>query len=139
MFLYQCMFFFSFNQQEYVYMQSARYGTYINKNDISFFYRSLYQNGNEYPVNSYEVIFYQQPNPKHLQFLALNPLDLDISPKEPPKDKDEKEIITKNNLNKILDYSVTMVGDQNTERNELLSALVQVNTYRGKEHHIYIY
>ena len=85
------------------------------------------------------MIFYQQPNPKHLQFLALNPLDLDISPKEPPKDKDEKEIITKNNLNKILDYSVTMVGDQNTERNELLSALVQVNTYRGKEHHIYIY
>ncbi|KAG2226616.1 hypothetical protein INT45_005102, partial [Circinella minor] len=89
---------------------------------------SLYQNNNEYPVNSYEVIFYQQPNPKHLQFLALNPLDLDISPKEPPKDKDGKEIITKNNLNKILDYSITMVGDQDTETNELLSALVQINS-----------
>ncbi|KAI9479601.1 hypothetical protein BDB00DRAFT_173912 [Zychaea mexicana] len=87
---------------------------------------SLYQNGNECPISTYEVVFYQQPNPKHLQFLALDPLDLDISPKEPPKHKDEKELVTTQNLNKILNYSATIVKNSDTVTNDLLSALVQV-------------
>ena len=74
---------------------------------------------------SYEVIFYQQPNPKHLQFLALDPLELDISHKPVPH-HDQKYVATMENLNKILGYSERIVGAPPPESYDLLSVLVQV-------------
>ncbi|KAI8141849.1 hypothetical protein BJV82DRAFT_164896 [Fennellomyces sp. T-0311] len=86
---------------------------------------SFYQNGSEHPVSTFEVIFYQQPNPKHLQFLALDPLDLDISSKEPPKHQDVKQLATAENLSKILNYSFAMVGNRVSINDDMLSVLVQ--------------
>ncbi|CAO3645141.1 unnamed protein product [Cunninghamella blakesleeana] len=34
---------------------------------------------NKHTVSSYEIVFYDQPNPERLQFLALEPLTLDIT------------------------------------------------------------
>lgn len=46
-------------------------------------YRSVNINNKKLVNDSYQVIFYEQPNPKGLQFLSLNPLELDISVSSP--------------------------------------------------------
>lgn len=87
--------------------------------------RSISHQGKVVDLASYEVIFYQQPNPKHLQFLALDPLELDISHRPLPH-HDQKDTATMENLNKILGYSERIVGAPPPESYDLLSVLVQV-------------
>ncbi|CDH55509.1 n-acetylglucosaminyl transferase component gpi1 [Lichtheimia corymbifera JMRC:FSU:9682] len=88
---------------------------------------SISHQGKVVDLASYEVIFYQQPNPKHLQFLALDPLELDISHRPPPP-HDQKDTATMENLNKILGYSERIVGAPPPESYDLLSVLVQINS-----------
>lgn len=89
------------------------------------YHRSICHQGKVVDLASYEVIFYQQPNPKHLQFLALDPLELDISHKPLPH-HDQKYVATMENLSKILGYSERIVGAPPPESYDLLSVLVQV-------------
>lgn len=60
-------------------------------------------NGSKKNINTYEVIFYEQPNPKRLQFLALDPLELDISTPDISKKKDSQSEELKN-LKSIIEY-----------------------------------
>lgn len=77
-----------------------------------------------------QVIFYEQPNPKRLQFLALNPLELDISSTEmniPSTKKLSMEETTAKNMAKILDFGHLLNGELTPVSDDLDSVLVQVS------------
>jgi phosphatidylinositol glycan class Q protein len=76
-------------------------------------------------IDTYEVIFYEQPNPKRLQFLALNPLELDISTTDISKNTDPQTEDLKN-MQSIIDYGHKMNGETECVSDELDIMLVQV-------------
>ncbi|PHZ08744.1 uncharacterized protein RHIMIDRAFT_69633 [Rhizopus microsporus ATCC 52813] len=83
---------------------------------------SLYMNNEKFKVNEYQVIFYDQPNPKRLQFLALNPLELDISVYNTPRQTPEKHAA----LEHILHYSHQLNGsDRGSTSTDLEKVLIQ--------------
>jgi len=79
-----------------------------------------------------QVIFYEQPNPKRLQFLALSPLELDISstemniPSKPSSKKLSVEETTAKNMAKILDFGHLLNGELTPVSDDLDIVLVQV-------------
>lgn len=80
-------------------------------------------NNEKFKVNEYQVIFYDQPNPKRLQFLALNPLELDISVYNTPRQTPEKHAA----LEQILHYSHQLNGsDRGSISTDLEKVLIQV-------------
>ncbi|KAI8638825.1 N-acetylglucosaminyl transferase component-domain-containing protein [Parasitella parasitica] len=89
-----------------------------------------------------QVIFYEQPNPKRLQFLALNPLELDISSTEMnlPLNSTSKtsllEETTAENIAKIVQYSHMLNGELKPVSDRLDIALVQINSSYFLEHGI---
>ncbi|CAO3646375.1 unnamed protein product [Mucor fragilis] len=86
-----------------------------------------------------QVIFYEQPNPKRLQFLALNPLELDISSTEmniPSTKKLSMEETTAKNMAKILDFGHLLNGELTPVSDDLDSVLVQINSSYFLEHGI---
>ncbi|CEG78349.1 hypothetical protein RMATCC62417_12972 [Rhizopus microsporus] len=86
---------------------------------------SLYMNNEKFKVNEYQVIFYDQPNPKRLQFLALNPLELDISVYNTPRQTPEKHAA----LEHILHYSHQLNGsDRGSTSTDLEKVLIQINS-----------
>lgn len=76
-------------------------------------------------IDTYEVIFYEQPNPKRLQFLALNPLELDISTTDISKKNDPPPEDLKN-LKSIIDYGHQINGETEPVSDDLDIMLVQV-------------
>ncbi|KAG0178304.1 TP53-regulated inhibitor of apoptosis 1 [Apophysomyces sp. BC1021] len=72
----------------------------------------------------YEIIFYEQPNPKRLQFLALDPLQLDISSK-PSEPTTDQAVLA--NLQIMIDYGHRMMG-QASRSDDLSAVLVQINS-----------
>lgn len=85
-------------------------------------------NNEKSKVNEYQVIFYDQPNPKRLQFLALNPLELDISVYNTPRQTPEKHAA----LERILHYSHQLNGsDRGSTSTDLEKVLIQVCIYRS--------
>ncbi|CEP18392.1 hypothetical protein [Parasitella parasitica] len=89
-----------------------------------------------------QVIFYEQPNPKLLQFLALNPLELDISStemniplKSTPKKSGLEETAAKN-LEKIVQYSHMLNSELKPVSDYIDNALVQINSSYFLEHGI---
>ncbi|KAI8973580.1 N-acetylglucosaminyl transferase component-domain-containing protein [Mycotypha africana] len=98
---------------------------------------SISLNSKKINLSAYQMIFYEQPNPRRLQFLALNPLELDISPKElnMPSQKRSSRFNTKHgeeissNLEKILEYGQFINGDNNDPTADNLSqVLIQINS-----------
>ncbi|KAI9469791.1 MAG: hypothetical protein EXX96DRAFT_381641 [Benjaminiella poitrasii] len=89
---------------------------------------SLTLNSTHIQFNTFEVIFYEQPNPKRLQFLALEPLELDISSKDiPPKiDIDRKYMEAINHYKGIIDFGHKLHGETEPVSDELGSILIQV-------------
>lgn len=79
------------------------------------------------PVKSYEVIFYEQPNPKRLQFLALDPLDLDISPATPAPEDDPRHKAAMNHLAQAVQYSHRLLPNT-AQPHDLAHVLVQINS-----------
>ncbi|KAI8993400.1 N-acetylglucosaminyl transferase component-domain-containing protein [Pilobolus umbonatus] len=88
-------------------------------------------------ILSYEIIFYDQPNPERLQFLALNPLELDIS-----TSKISKPVLTKVeqeaslNLKKIMEYGNVLNGETDQKSDDLGKILIQINSSYFLEHGI---
>ena len=98
--------------------------------------RSAHANGSKINYDAYEVIFYEQPNPKRLQFLALNPLELDISSIDMGMEKKNKVLSKKeteelSNIKKIVQYGRTLNNEINATPDDLEIVLVQV-----KMHHV---
>ncbi|KAG0191094.1 hypothetical protein DFQ28_000992 [Apophysomyces sp. BC1034] len=77
----------------------------------------------------YEIIFYEQPNPKRLQFLALDPLQLDISSK-PSEPTTDQAVLA--NLQIMIDYGHRMMG-QASRSDDLSAVLVQKCTVESLE------
>ncbi|CAO0792415.1 unnamed protein product [Mucor circinelloides] len=96
---------------------------------LSFEYRNKILDG-----DTNQVIFYEQPNPKRLQFLALNPLELDISsaemniPSKPSTKKLSLEETTAKNMTKILDFGHVLNGELEPVSDDLDIVLVQINS-----------
>ncbi|KAI8374740.1 N-acetylglucosaminyl transferase component-domain-containing protein [Radiomyces spectabilis] len=87
---------------------------------------SMVIRGSDHVFLNYQIIFYEQPNPRQLQFLALEPLELDITSKEPVAHEPSE---TKANLEKILKYSHILSGHQQYPLvDDLTSVLVQINS-----------
>ncbi|GAN01193.1 N-acetylglucosaminyltransferase subunit [Mucor ambiguus] len=84
---------------------------------------SLESNNKTLDWEKNQVIFYEQPNPKRLQFLALNPLELDIS-------STEMNIPSKPYFGHLLNGELTPVSD------DLDIVLVQINSSYFLEHGI---
>ncbi|KAG2214289.1 hypothetical protein INT47_000845 [Mucor saturninus] len=83
--------------------------------------------------DTFEIIFYEQPNPKRLQFLALNPLELDISSIDMNITKKEKPLTNKQleelaNLKKIINYAHILNNEQKSVSDDLGIVLVQINS-----------
>ncbi|KAI7861319.1 N-acetylglucosaminyl transferase component-domain-containing protein [Spinellus fusiger] len=92
-------------------------------------------NGQQEPIHSYEIIFYDQPNPKRLQFLSHDPLELDISTKElsgarsegsASSGSDQHSAMTAS-LQKILAYSHRLTGQSTKISDDLIPVLTQIN------------
>lgn len=101
--------------------------------------RALSKRGGAVDLTSYQILFYEQPNPERLQFLALEPLALDITPKQhhqqdtPLSTKDastqqqRQAALTLQNLAKSLHIGKQVLGIQQTDASDdLTSVLVQV-------------
>lgn len=102
-------------------------------------YRSVNVDEKKLFFDTYEVIFYEQPNPKRLQFLALDPLELDISSTDMNITKTEKPLTKKqleelSNLKKIIDYGHMMNHETEPESDDLGIVLVQINSSYFLEH-----
>lgn len=77
-------------------------------------------------IDSYKVIFYEQPNPKRLQFLALHSLKLDISTTDISKKKEVPSEDVKN-FRSIIDYGHQLNGELEPVSDDLDIVLVQVH------------
>ncbi|OAD68133.1 hypothetical protein PHYBLDRAFT_79399 [Phycomyces blakesleeanus NRRL 1555(-)] len=85
-------------------------------------------------IELYEIIFYDQPNPKRLQFLSHDPLELDISAKEISESRPDGPLLTPANkhpttianIEKIIEYSHIHTGCTTQVSDDLVSVLVQV-------------
>jgi phosphatidylinositol glycan class Q protein len=83
--------------------------------------------------DSFEIIFYEQPNPKRLQFLALDPLELDISSKEmnitskKPIVRDKRHIEELKNLKQIIEYGHQLNGETKSVLDDLSIVLIQAS------------
>ena len=76
---------------------------------------------------AYQVVFYEQPNPKKLQFLALDPLELDISSNDIPViTLNKKQMDVQNHIKTIIDYSHKLNGKTKSDSDELSLVLIQV-------------
>lgn len=95
--------------------------------------------------DTYEIIFYEQPNPKRLQFLALNPLELDISSTDmnitkKKKPLNQKQLEELSNLKKIIEYAHILNNEKKSVSDDLGIVLVQVYIYKSKyKFKIYLY
>ncbi|KAL0140639.1 N-acetylglucosaminyl transferase component-domain-containing protein [Mucor lusitanicus] len=103
---------------------------------------SLASNNKTLNCETNQVIFYEQPNPKRLQFLALNPLELDISstemniPSKPNTKKLSLEETTVKNMAKILDFGHLLNEELTPVSDDLDIVLVQINSSYFLEHGI---
>ncbi|KAI8086766.1 N-acetylglucosaminyl transferase component-domain-containing protein [Halteromyces radiatus] len=109
---------------------------------------SLSTRGKTIALSSYQIMFYEQPNPERLQFLALEPLALDITPKQHHQQKQHRSMdnstalqrqtaLTLQNLAKSIDVEQRILGLQNMETSDdLTSVLVQINSSYYLEHGI---
>lgn len=94
---------------------------------------SIHVSDRKLHFDSYEIIFYEQPNPKRLQFLALDPLELDISSTEmnitskKPIVHDKRHIEELNNLNKIIEYGHQLNGETKSASDDLNIVLTQAS------------
>jgi phosphatidylinositol glycan class Q protein len=85
--------------------------------------------------DSFEVVFYEQPNPKRLQFLALDPLELDISSTEmnitskKPMVHDKRHVEELKNLKTIVEYSHRLNGEVNSVSDDLSIVLIQAGEH----------
>ncbi|KAG2231861.1 hypothetical protein INT48_006053 [Thamnidium elegans] len=89
--------------------------------------------------DTYEVIFYEQPNPKRLQFLALDPLELDITSTDMNISKNKKPLTKKqleeqSNLKKIIDFGHQLNNETEPASDDLGIVLVQINSSYFLEH-----
>lgn len=94
--------------------------------------RSAHVSDKKINFDTYEIIFYEQPNPKRLQFLALEPLELDISSIDMSITKKDKVLTQKqleelSNLKNIIEYGHTLNNESNLVSDDLEAVLVQVN------------
>lgn len=95
--------------------------------------------------DTYEIIFYEQPNPKRLQFLALNPLELDISSTDmnitkKKKPLNQKQLEELSNLKKIIEYAHILNNEKKSVSDDLGIVLVQVYIHKSKyKFKIYLY
>jgi hypothetical protein len=91
--------------------------------------RSIYdKNEQSNKKKSVEIIFYDQPNPEYLQYLALDPLVLDVSAKETSRklayaseDIDiaslsESEYGLIKNVKKMIIQSMAMTNDEEDDK-----------------------
>jgi phosphatidylinositol glycan class Q protein len=94
--------------------------------------RSIYHGQRHIHYDAFEIIFYEQPNPKQLQFLALNPIELDISTKDMSDSVDAKkvtkqsDIVIQKNKTTIIDYSYQLNQEIQSDSDDLGTVLVQV-------------
>ncbi|KAI8328411.1 N-acetylglucosaminyl transferase component-domain-containing protein [Blakeslea trispora] len=92
-------------------------------------YVPVMKENNQQTQFTYQVVFYEQPNPKKLQFLALDPLELDISSnKVPVSTLNKKQVEIQNHLAEIIDYSRKLNGQIRSDTDELGLVLVQINS-----------
>jgi hypothetical protein len=109
---------------------------------LAHIHRSLNVEDKKFNFDTYEVIFYEQPNPKRLQFLALNPLELDISSTDmnitkKSKPLTKKQLEEKSNLKKIIDYGHALNNENKPVSDDLGLVLVQVKRSNfGKTCHV---
>lgn len=97
--------------------------------------RFAHVNDKKINFDTYEIIFYEQPNPKRLQFLALEPLELDISSIDMSITKKDKVLTQKqleelSNLKNIIEYGHTLNNESSLLSDDLEAVLVQVNLQR---------
>lgn len=103
---------------------------------------SLASNNKTLNCETNQVIFYEQPNPKRLQFLALNPLELDISstemniPSKPNTKKLSLEETTVKNMAKILDFGHLLNEELTPVSDDLDIVLVQVSLFHVAIHNL---
>ncbi|KAG1471322.1 hypothetical protein G6F56_002191 [Rhizopus delemar] len=83
--------------------------------------------------DSYQVIFYEQPNPKGLQFLSLNPLELDISVSSPVLVRENRAHISPLEQITQCSHQLNDGGKKRASAN-LDMVLIQINSSYFLEH-----
>lgn len=94
---------------------------------------AAYLDNQKLDFKAYKIIFYEQPNPKRLQFLALSPLELDISSidmsiTKKSKSPTQKQLEELANLNTIIEYGHALNNESSKKSDDLDIVLVQINS-----------